>query len=173
MEKDKKTLLKKIELIFEDILWNSRLLALLAVIPSLVASFTLFVIGSKKIFKLFEYTFLSNQSIKEDFYKFALETVITAVDIYLIATIMIIFSLGLYELFISRIDAAEDSPLTLLNIKNLEDLKEKLGRVILMVLIVSFFKHATHLSYSSAKDILMLALSIGTIGFALYISHKH
>jgi len=173
MEKDKQTFLKKIELIFEEILWNSRLLALLAVIPSLIASFTLFVIGSKKIFKLFEYTFLSNQNIKEDFYKFALETVITAVDIYLIATIMIIFSLGLYELFISRIDAAEDSPLTLLNIKNLEDLKEKLGRVILMVLIVSFFKHATHLSYSSAKDILMLALSIGTIGFALYISHKH
>jgi len=173
MEKDKQTFLKKIELIFEEILWNSRLLALLAVIPSLIASFTLFVIGSKKIFKLFEYTFLSNQNIKEDFYKFALETVITAVDIYLIATIMIIFSLGLYELFISRIDAAEDSPLTLLNIKNLEDLKEKLGRVILMVLIVSFFKHATHLSYSSAKDILMLALSIGAIGFALYISHKH
>jgi len=164
MEKDKQTFLKKIELIFEEILWNSRLLALLAVIPSLIASFTLFVIGSKKIFKLFEYTFLSNQNIKEDFYKFALETVITAVDIYLIATIMIIFSLGLYELFISRIDAAEDSPLTLLNIKNLEDLKEKLGRVILMVLIVSFFKH---------KDILMLALSIGAIGFALYISHKH
>ena len=173
MEKDKQTFLKKIELIFEEILWNSRLLALLAVIPSLIASFTLFVIGSKKIFKLFEYTFLSNQNIKEDFYKFALETVITAVDIYLIATIMIIFSLGLYELFISRIDAAEDSPLTLLNIKNLEDLKEKLGRVILMVLIVSFFKHATHLSYSSAKDILMLAMSIGAIGFALYISHKH
>ena len=173
MEKNKSNFLKKIELIFEDFLWNSRLLALLAVVPSLIASFTLFVIGSKKIFKLFEYTFLSNQDIKGDFHKFALETVITAVDIYLIATIMIIFSLGLYELFISRIDVAEDSPLTLLNIKNLDDLKEKLGRVILMVLIVSFFKYATHLNYNSAKDILMLALSIGTIGFSLYISHKH
>jgi uncharacterized membrane protein YqhA len=173
MEKNKETFLKKLELVLEKALWNSRIFTLFAVIPSLVASFTLFIIGSKKIFKLFEYTFLSENHIKEDFYKFALETVITSVDIYLIATIMIIFSLGLYELFVSRIDAAENSPLNLLNIKNLEDLKEKLAKVILMVLIVSFFKYATHLNYNTPKDILMLAISIGSIGFAMYISHKH
>ena len=172
--KEKVSLSKKIELLFEGILWNSRFFALLAVLPSLLASFILFIIGTKKILLLFKYTFLARPEYLESpkFYKYALETVITAVDIYLIATVMIIFSLGLYELFISKIDAAEKSPLKLLNIKDLEDLKEKLAKVILMVLIVNFFKYATHLNYASPRDILMLAISISCIGFAMYISHK-
>lgn len=38
----------------------------------------------------------------------AITTIVKAVDEYLIAAILLLFALGLYELFIDRIDAAED-----------------------------------------------------------------
>jgi uncharacterized membrane protein YqhA len=38
----------------------------------------------------------------------AITTIVKAVDEYLIAAILLLFALGLYELFIDRIDVAED-----------------------------------------------------------------
>jgi uncharacterized membrane protein YqhA len=56
--------------------------------------------------------------------------------------VLIIFSFGIYELFISKIDIARSSEAysTLLEISTLDDLKNKIIRVIIRVLVVSFFQ---------------------------------
>ena len=66
---------------------------------------------------------------------------ISAVDLYLIGIVLLIFGFGIYELFISKIDIArEDLSVTILEIENLDELKNKIIKVIVMVLIVSFLK---------------------------------
>ncbi|OMH41028.1 YqhA family protein [Desulfurobacterium indicum] len=163
-----------IERIFEKGLWYSRFLVILAVIPSIFASFSLFIVGTDKIMKVFIKTMSSLVAYDKNFYKYAIENIITAVDIYLIATVMIIFSLGLYELYVSKIDSAINSDnVKLLNIESLDDLKEKLAKVVLMVLIVTFFKYALHIVYKTPLELLVLAVSIFAISGALYLSHKH
>lgn len=99
--------------------------------------------------------------------------VVEIVDGYLMATVLFIFSLGLYELFISNIEAAETSEAgsNVLIIHDLDDLKSRLAKVILMILIVRFFENAIHMPFRNALDLLYLAGGIALIGLALYLSH--
>ena len=61
---------------------------------------------------------------------------IEIMDIFLIATALLVFSVGIYELFIGDIELPE-----WLVIRNLHDLKAKLGSVIILVMAVTFLKH--------------------------------
>ncbi len=165
--------MNRLEHIFESFLWKSRLLVLLAVLSSLVASVVLFIAGLLEIFlpliKLFK---TLDYSI---FQKKLLTAAIASIDMFLIATFLLIFSLGLYELFISKIDVAETDPKSskVLFINSLEDLKTKLGRVVIMVLIVVFFKHAVDMDYEKPLDLLFLSLGSMGISLALYFTHKN
>lgn len=86
---------------------------------------------------------------------------------------LVIFSLGLYELFISRLDPAIEDEMSakVLIINSLDDLKTRLGKVILMILIVNFFQFAIQLDIESALDLLSFGGGIALIGLALYLSH--
>ena len=68
---------------------------------------------------------------------------VSAIDIFLFSTVLFIFALGIYELFINKIDLVnrnkEERPNWLV-VKSIDDLKTALGKVILMILIVSFFR---------------------------------
>ena len=97
-----------------------------------------------------------------------------AVDLFLIATVLLIFSFGIYELFISKIDVARGSEAysTLLEISTLDDLKNKIIKVIVMVLIVSFFQRVLELQIYNSFDMLMMAVSISAICIGVYFLHK-
>jgi uncharacterized membrane protein YqhA len=56
-------------------------------------------------------------------------------------------------------------------ISSLDDLKNRLAKVILMILIVKFFEHAIGLTYKHALELLYLAGGIALIGLALYLTH--
>jgi len=81
--------------------------------------------------------------------------------------------LGLYELFISKIDAAEgdQNSSNILLIKSLDDLKARLAKVILMILIVKFFEYTVSMEFSTPLDLLYMAGGIALIGLSLYLSH--
>ncbi|MDR1685258.1 MAG: YqhA family protein [Desulfovibrio sp.] len=67
-----------------------------------------------------------------------------SVDNYLFAVVLLIFSIGIYELFISEIYPAsrrEDTRQDWLKIRNLDQLKGSLGKVILMIPIVTFLRN--------------------------------
>ena len=172
MEKKNLTFTRRIELFFENFLWNTRWLVLIAVISSLISALAVFIVGLYEIFHLLG-MFLIKTSY-EYLYAKLLSVVIASVDLFLIGTFLLVFSLGLYELFISKIDPAENDPLgeRVLVIKNLEDLKEKLGRLVIMVLIVSFFKQVLHLQFQNPLETLYIALGVLMIALALYFTHK-
>ena len=85
--------------------------------------------------------------------------VVGILDGYLLATVLLIFALGLYELFVSKIDEAERSEMgsRVLFIKSLDDLKARLGKVVLMILIVKFFEHALGMHFDRPLDMLYFA----------------
>jgi uncharacterized protein (TIGR00645 family) len=148
-------------------------MVILAVIFSLFAAFGLFIVASYEIVLPVYHLFHSGFHLGAHEHEELVGAIVGAIDLYLIATVLIIFSLGLYELFISKIDEAEsDEHSKLLAIHNLDDLKEKLAKVVLMVLIVTFFKYAIHIKYETPLQTLYLAAGVLMLALALYFSHK-
>ena len=167
--------MKKIEWLFESALWSSRLLIILPVVFSLISAVALFIIASIDIWHVATYTLdiYINHLHPKDFHEKVVGEIIGAVDLYLIAVIMMLFSFGLYELFISKIDAAERSEGSkILQIHSLDQLKDKLAKVIVMVLVVSFFKRVLHTSYDSPLELLYFAGAILALALGLYFLHK-
>ncbi|GAX88020.1 conserved hypothetical protein [Lebetimonas natsushimae] len=165
-----------IETIFESTLWNSRLIVILAVIFGMFGGIALFFIASYDIWEMMveTYKFFFTHYHPEHFHAKIISGIIGAVDLYLIAVVMLLFSFGLYELFISKIDDAENSESgsKILAIHNLDELKDKLGKVVVMVLIVSFFKKVINMDFSTPLEMMYLAGSILALALALYYMHK-
>ncbi|SHO81560.1 Arginine/ornithine antiporter ArcD [hydrothermal vent metagenome] len=168
-------MLKKIELFFEAILWNTRFFVLLAVIFSMIGGIALFIIASVDIYGAFSTvinTYL-NGLHPEHFHENIVSLLIGAVDLYLIAIVMFIFGFGLYELFISEIDIAQNtSSSKILEIHSLDELKDKLAKVIIMVLVVNFFQRVLHTTYVGALEMVYFSLSILALSLGLYFLHK-
>jgi len=167
--------LRILEKIFENLLWNGRLFILLAVVFSMLGSVLLFFVASGDIFDIAKETYnvYVNHLHPEHFHEELVGAIIGAVDLYLIAIVMLIFSFGIYELFISEIDPAkQERKTTILEIHSLDQLKDKLAKVIVMVLIVSFFKKALYTHYSSPLEMLYFAGAILALALGLYFLHK-
>lgn len=174
---------KAIERTFEKLLWNSRFIVLLAVISSMISSVILFVVATFDVFwlirKVFAYVTLPGSertaAAFEEFHGDVVGHIIGAIDDYLLATVLFIFALGLYELFISKIDEAEveaASSSRILLIHSLDDLKDRLAKVVLMILIVTFFKNVIHTTFEDPLHILYLGVGILFIALSLYFTHK-
>lgn len=165
--------MKKIESFFEKLLWHSRLFILFAVISSVVAAIMLIFMGTLDIFIFFKKLIYSmgDYSYYESIQKESLGKIIGAIDNYLISTVLFIFGIGIYELFISKIDLLEEDNKTskILVIHSLDQLKDKIAKVVVMVLIVTFFKYS--ISQKDWDMIKLLILAAGTllVSFSLYI----
>ncbi len=165
-----------IEALFEGALWRGRLIAVLAVIFGMVGAVALFLIASADIWHMavitYKYFFMHYHP--ENFHEELIGGIIGAIDLYLIAVVLLIFAFGIYELFISEIDDAENSEAgnKILAIHSLDELKDKLGKVVVMVLIVSFFKKVMHMDFDTPLEMLYLAGSILALALALYYMHK-
>jgi uncharacterized membrane protein YqhA len=162
---------------FEKLLWNSRFVVMVAVIASMITALAMFYLASVDVYHMVIHLgeYLSPDLVGEARQEFRANTVthvVEVIDGYLLATVLIIFSLGLYELFISKIEEAENSDNSkVLAIHSLDDLKTRLGRVVLMILIVNFFEHAISMEFHGPLDLLALAGGIGLIAIAMYLSH--
>jgi len=165
-----------IEQLFENILWNTRFFVLLAVIFSMIGGIALFLVASSDIWHVAVtvYDVYINGAHPQNFHEMIVGDLIGAVDLYLMAIVMFIFGFGLYELFISQIDVAQKSggSSRILEIHSLDELKDKLAKVIVMVLIVSFFKRVLHTNFTGAIEMLYFSISIFALALALYFMHK-
>ncbi len=168
--------MKLLERIFERILWEARLLIVLAVISSVLAAVILLLFGTYDILTLLGkfLQFFLNPEDSEKFHKEVIIRVISALDFFLISTILFIFGLGLYELFISKIEHLEKDTKSskILVVHSLDQLKDKLGKVIIMLLVVTFFKHAISIKYEEIMNLLYLSVGIALISLALYFLAK-
>ena len=171
-----------LEKIFESGLWGSRFMVLMAVIFGLIGAIILFVVASFDVYdtaKLVLSVYVGHEH-PEHFHELVVGGIIGAVDLYLIGVVMLLFSFGLYELFISDIDVAredEERETKILSIHSLDQLKDKISKVIVMVLVVGFFKKVGLSSYTTPLELLYLALSITAVAVGLYflskVGHKH
>jgi len=164
-----------IEQIFESTLWNIRFFVLLAVIFSMVGGVALFIVASVDIWNVVANVISTyiNHLHPEKFHEVIVGGIIGAVDLYLMAVVMFIFGFGLYELFISDIDVAKRQGASkILEIHSLDELKDKLGKVIVMVLVVNFFQRVLFTNYEGALDLVYFAISILALAIALYFLHK-
>jgi len=75
---------------------------------------------------------------------------------------------------IGQIHVAKDNENAnnILMINSLDDLKDRLGKVILMILIVAFFKNVLHVTFDDPLNILYMGGGIFLISLALYFGHK-
>ena len=170
--------MKFIESFFEGSMWNSRFVIVLAVLGSLFAGFAIFYVATVDVVYLVQHAIHYGAADLTDEARKALHDstvshIVEVVDGYLLGTVMLIFALGLYELFISDIDQAHGSKSSskILVINNLDDLKARLAKVILMILIVTLFEEALKMELKQPLDLLYLGGSIALIGLALFLSH--
>lgn len=171
-------MIKFFEELFEGALWNSRFVILTAVVGSLLAGFAIFYIATVDVFILFKHAMHYADADMTDearkvLHDSTVSHIVEVVDGYLLATVMLIFSLGLYELFISDINQAHGSKASskILVISNLDDLKSRLAKVILMIMIVTLFEEALNMHITQPVDLIYFGGSIALIALALYWTH--
>lgn len=171
--------MKLIEAVFERILWDMRLVVIVAVVVSALLSLTMFYVATVDAYitvsHLMHYADPTlNVAARLELRNQTVTHVVEVLDGFLLATILLIFALGLYELFISKIDLAHETEgaSNVLIINSLDDLKNRLAKVILMIMIVKFFEYAINMGFKTPMDLLTFAGGIALIGLALFLSHK-
>ena len=144
----------------DRILENSKYLILIAVISALLASMAAFLLGVAKT----GFVIVSMIStLGKD--PSAAISLIEIMDVFLIAIALFIFSVGIYELFISDIQLPE-----WLVIRNLHDLKAKLGSVVILVMAVTFLKHLVE--WRDPQGTYYFGISVAIVSAAL-IAFSH
>ena len=165
-----------IEKLFEGAIWRSRFVIILAVVFGLVGAIVLFVIASLDIWHaaVFGFKTIVSGEHPEHFHDDIVADIIGAVDLYLIAVVLFIFAFGIYELFISEIDEASEGKDSnkLLAIHSLDQLKDKIAKVIVMVLVVSFFQRVLHTTFATPLEMLYFAFSITALALGLFFLNK-
>lgn len=164
-----------VEEIFETILFNCRFLVFIPVLGILVAAIVMFIKGCLEVIqgvRAFLPALIALRPNPQDDNSVIL-SFIPAIDNYLFATILLIISMGLYELFISKIDPPsrknETRPHWLV-ITTLDDLKSNIGEVVVMILIINFFKLSFTVTYHEPSDVLILGGGILLVAGALVLT---
>ena len=135
----------------KKIIEQSKNLVLIAVFSSLLASAIAFVLGFVKTL-----TVITEIIMNYGKEPFATIELIELMDIFLIATVLFIFSMGMYELFIDTVNLPE-----WLIIRNLHDLKVKLSSVIILVMSITFLKHLV--KWDDAQGTFFFGLAIAVV----------
>lgn len=162
--------MKKTEGVFESFLWNFRFVILLAVLGLLAGSLVAFFVGLGSLYHAIELILQYGFNAKSNM---VISHLIASLDEFLLGVVLIIFSLGVYELFISKIDAIDTD--TRANSKwlaftSLGELKSVLTSVLVIILMVYFFKNVVVMEFSNPRDVLYLAGGILLIALAQYLS---
>lgn len=148
---------------------------LLPVVFGIFSAIVLFIAATIDLVSMISKVMIAfiHLSYPEHLHKFIVSEIIGAVDLYLIAIVLLIFSFGVYELFIY--DKKKESSIRLpsiLTINSLDELKDKLAKVIVMVLVVSFFQRVLYIKYDGALEMMYFALSIAALSIGVYLLHK-
>ncbi len=142
------------------ILASSRYMVVIAIIGAFLASLTVLIYGGVTVITII-FDVFSHGTFTIDGAKHLAVESIEIIDLFLLGTVLYIIALGLYELFI---DESLPTP-SWLHITNLDDLKEILIRVIIVLLAVTFL--AEIVTWNGSVTILALGLAVGIVLFAL------
>ena len=159
---------------FEKSLWSVRYITILPVLLSIISSVALLFLGGWEIIEaIIFYNPLFDDSITSS--NELLFKIISAIDLFLIGIVLLIFGFGIYELFVSEIDFANSKfNESTLKIRDLDQLKNKIIKVIIIVLIVKFFEKVLKFSetFKDPMDILYFSISILSICLGYYLINR-
>ena len=137
----------------------SRFLIVIPALGSFIAATALLVYGAVAIVQLIGGTLIAGVSSKGA--KALALAFIEVVDLYLLGTVMYIIALGLYELFVD-----DQLPLpSWLSIHDLDDLKNKLTGVVILVMGVLFLGQVV--TWDGERDLLRYGSAIALVIAAL------
>ena len=104
----------------------------------------------------------------------AVTTIVKEFDGYLIAALLVVVSFGRYELFVKPIERASASPSgrRLHQIRDLEDLKQRVGKLVVLVLIGEFLQEALRLPVDEHLDLFYLGVGIFLVAAALFLTGR-
>lgn len=134
----------------------SRFVVVLPVFGSLLGALTLMLIGTWEVLKSIVGIFNSSSPLKD-----TVVGILTAVDTLLLATVLLVIGYGLYELFV-------DSEVKLppwLEIRDLDDLKNKLIGVVVAIIAVVFLGQLV--DNNSSNDVFLAGAGSGALVIGL------
>ena len=150
--------------------WNN--LLMLGVLACIVAAFVIFVMGLKDVIHMLDliwvYIFTGGHDVRNDL----IMVVVEILDTFLLGAVLLIFAFGLYELFINNLEAAEKSKAggKILVISSIDSLKSKLGKVILMMLIIKLFSYFIEMKPQSMLELLYMGIIIVLVALSLMLT---
>jgi len=144
------------------ILENGKAIALL---PSLSLFVGAVFLGFYGIYILFEtlYKVFVDESARDTTVLSA--KLISVMDIHLLSVVLYIFAVGLYELFVGKLEV-----FPWLKIENIDQLKSKLASVIVLILAITFTKKVVE--WKNPLDTLLFGLAISAIIATLIFYYK-
>lgn len=166
----------KLEYYFETAIWQLRWSVVIAVVFSALTALVMFYVAAVDAYYVIEmisgYAQEENMLDRKEMRGVAVGHVVEVIDGFLLAVVLLIFAYGTYELYVSRMDGPEkhEAAEHLLQIENLDDLKARLGKVVLMILIVKFFEISLTMEYTDVKELTIFALSIGLISLSFFMA---
>ncbi|KAG5627532.1 hypothetical protein H5410_012750 [Solanum commersonii] len=173
----------------EKAIFDFRFLALLAVGGSLAGSVLCFLNGCVYIVDAYKVYWTS--CVKGIHTGQMVLRLVEAIDVYLAGTVMLIFGMGLYGLFITNVSpdvhptadralkqsslfgmfALKERP-KWMKISSLDELKTKVGHVIVMILLVKMFERSKMVTIATGTDLLSYSVCIFLSSASLYILHN-
>ena len=148
--------------IVESIIWNLRLFLLIPIFSFLIISIFLIFLSLKKVYFII-ISWIEGFNLK------LLWSIVSLMDLVLLSLILIIFAWGIYELFIDKIKI-KNKDITKakhLIINNIDELKESLWKVIIIMLIVNLFKILISFKINTWHDIIAISISILSLALAI------
>ena len=151
----------------QRVLTASRYLILIAVVGSFAAATTILLYGGLEVIELIVET-LQTADVSSKGAKTLALAFIEMVDLFLLGTVFYIIALGLYELFI---DDLPTLPKWLV-IHNLDDLKDKLIAVIIVMMGVLFLGQV--ITWDGERNLLNLggAIALVIVALTYFLSQK-
>ena len=134
----------------------SRFAVAVPAVTSIIASFVLMAIGVWEVVMTIVHLLDSSVSVK-----LTVVAILTAVDTFLLSTVLLVIGYGLYELFV-------DSEVTLpqwLQIRSLDDLKTKLIGVTVAILGVVFL--GALVDRKDANSVMLIGVGVGAVVLGL------
>jgi uncharacterized membrane protein YqhA len=147
---------------WRKILENGKAIALL---PSLSLFLGAVFLGFYGIYILFEtiYKAFTNETARDS--TVLVTKFISVMDIHLISVILYIFAVGLYELFVGKLQLPE-----WLKIGSIDQLKSKLASVIVLILAITFTKNLVE--WKNPLDTLLFGLAASAVIAVLILYYK-
>ena len=164
----------KLEEVFEKLLWSSRFFVLLAVVSSLAASLCLFLLGTFDVVKVFVnmVSYVLGFNERFDLHGDVFIAIIGSLNTFLVAIILLLFSLGAYQLFLRPLEAAEKPGASgLFLFDSLDGLRDRIFVLVLLSLTVKFFQIVLIMKVGSWLDLLILAGAVGLLAGAMVLMH--